>query len=214
MTITKYPQSHLVVLGDSGERIVIDPGYITFQQGYSASEFKGADGYLITHIHNDHMGWETIREVVGDKLVYGNSDVVGKLGELGVEGIKIGDREKLKIGNMVVEAVNLPHCKMQDGSDGPPNTGFLIQGIFFHPGDGDIAPEKLQSSNVALPIAGPTITTQKALKFAKDVRAKVVIPIHYDYFTNNPEEFKKLAAASGIEVHVLKSGEEITIDSV
>ena len=92
----------------------------------------------------------------------------------------------------------------------PPNTGFLIDGVFFHPGDGDKAPD-ITSENAAVPIAGWTITFDSALEFIKGIGAKVVIPIHYDWYKADPEEFKRLASNFGIDVRPLNHGEETEI---
>ncbi|MBI2040416.1 MBL fold metallo-hydrolase [Candidatus Microgenomates bacterium] len=169
MKVKKYPQSHLVIYGNSTQ-IIIDPGSITFNSGFKPEEFQGADAYLITHQHADHMDPVNIKAVVGKKLVYGNTDVVNKLKELGVEATEISDRQKFTVGKFEIMPVDLPHCKMQDGTDGPPNTGFLINNVFFHPGDGDKAPQNLTSENLALPIAGPTITMEGALQFAMNLK--------------------------------------------
>lgn len=217
MKVKKYPQSHLVITGNS-TKIIIDPGSITFTAGYKSEEFQGADAYLITHQHQDHMDPENIKGIVNSKLVYGNNDVVNKLKSLRVEAKETHNREKFQVGEFEITPIDLPHCKMQDGSDGPPNTGFLINpdsigvnNIFFHPGDGDKVPTGLTSHNLALPIAGPTITIQRALQFAKDLEAKVVIPIHYDYFKADPNEFKNMASRFGIEVRPLAPGQETEI---
>lgn len=209
MRVKKYPQSHLVITGTS-TKIIIDPGSITFAAGFKAEEFQGADAYLITHQHQDHMDPANIKGIVGriQDIVYGNADVVAKLKELEIEAKETHDKEKFQVGEFEITPIDLPHCKMQDGSDGPPNTGFLINNIFFHPGDGDIAPNRLISKNLALPIAGPTITMDKALQFTKDVQAKIVIPIHYDYFKADPEAFKNMASSFDIEVRPLAFGEE------
>lgn len=215
MKIQKYPQSHLII-SDEQTKIMIDPGSITFSKGYKPQEFQGADAYLITHQHEDHVDSNNIKEVVLGKPVYGNRDVVEKLKGLGIEVKVVVNRQKFRVGSFEIEAIDLPHCKMQDGSDGPPNTGFLINGVFFHPGDGDNLPAgrqetQITSENVALPIAGPSITMEGALEFAKDLKAKVVIPIHYDFFTNDPNDFAKMAKEFGIEVRSLAPGEETTI---
>jgi L-ascorbate metabolism protein UlaG (beta-lactamase superfamily) len=39
----------------------------------------------------------------------------------------------------------------------------------------------------------------------------VVIPIHYDWYKADPEEFKKMAANLGVEVRPLNFGEETEI---
>ncbi|MBI2020751.1 MBL fold metallo-hydrolase [Candidatus Daviesbacteria bacterium] len=212
MKIKKYPQSHLLISGQN-TKIIIDPGYITFEKGYKVEEFQGMDGYLITHQHADHLGPETIKGIAerGKGKVYGNSDVVAKLKEVGVEAQIVYERQPFQVGEFEIMPVNLPHCKMQDGSDGPPNTGYLINGILFLPGDGDKNPG-ITADNFALPIAGPSITYDGALQFAQDIRAKLVIPIHYDSrFPADPDEFAKKASEVGIEVRILGHGEETTI---
>ncbi len=210
MRVKKYPQSHLTI-SDGTSKIAIDPGNLTFTQGFKPEEFVDCQAFLITHQHADHMDPENIKAAVGGKPVFGNQDVVNKLSEFNVSATVITNGQEFEAGGFKVKAVDLPHCKMQDGTEGPPNTGFIINGVLFHPGDGDVAPEGMTSEDLALPIAGPTITLDGALKFAEDVQAKVVIPIHYDYFKNDPEEFKKMAEPEGIEVRVLSAGQETEI---
>lgn len=210
MKVKKYPQSHLLITGNN-TRIIIDPGYITFEKGFKVEEFQGMDGYLITHQHADHVDHQRIKEIVADAKVYGNFDVLNKLKESGVSVTEVNDRQAFNIGEFEITAIDLPHCKMQDGSDGPPNTGFLINGILFHPGDGDKNPG-ISADNFALPIAGPSITYPGAVQFAKDIKAKMVIPIHYDSrFEVDPDEFGKLLQKEGIEVRVLGWGQEAEI---
>lgn len=135
MIVKKYPQSHLVLAKDN-YKILIDPGNLTFENGFKLEDFADCEVILITHQHADHMDPKLIAQLATDKLLVGNSDVVKKLSELGVTAEEIKDGETRDIAGFSVTAYNLPHCKMIDGSDGPPNTGFLIDGILFHPGDG------------------------------------------------------------------------------
>ena len=62
-----------------------------------------------------------------------------------------------------------------------------------------------------MPIAGPSISFYHALKFAKDVNAKLVIPIHYDAFNTDPVFFQKRTENQGIEVRVLQNLEEAQV---
>jgi len=209
MKVKKFPQSHLVISKD-GKTLIIDPGYITFEKGFKVSQFQGADVYLISHQHGDHLGPETIKEVVGRRPIFGNFDVVSKLKEAGVgQAREIKDREEIEIEGFKIKAVDLPHFQ-KPGSEMPPNTGFLIDGVFFHPGDGDKAPN-ITSYNAAVPIGGATITYETAIEFIKGIGAKVVISIHYDWYKADPEEFKKKAADLGIDIRSLKFGEETEI---
>lgn len=218
MKVKKFPQSHLVI-SKNGKTLIIDPGYITFEKGFKVSEFQGADVYLITHQHADHLGPETIKEVVGEKPIFGNSDVVSKLKEAGVEQAKeIKNLEEIEVEGFKIKAVDVPHFK-KEGFEMPPNTGFLIDGVFFHPGDGDgqspgpdgrRAPH-IHSDSAAVPIGGATITFDSAMEFIKGIGAKVVIPIHYDWYEPDPFEFKKIATDAGVDVRLLNHGEETEI---
>lgn len=218
MLVRKYPQSHLF-LQSSDTKIIIDPGNITFNMvlpdgstGFKVEEFQNMDAYLITHSHADHVDPLHIKEIAGECKVYGNKDVVEKLKESGVSVIETKDRQSFRVGSLEITPVDLPHCKMQDGSDGPPNTGFLIDGVLFHPGDGDQAPASVFSKNIALPIAGPSITEDGALKFAKDLQAEIIIPIHYDSrFSVDVEAFRKKAFEVGLKVIPLFPGDETEI---
>lgn len=210
MRVAKYPQSHLVISNDSS-KIIIDPGMITFKSGFKVEDFQEANAYLFTHTHPDHLDPATVKAVVGGKPCFGNADVANALQGLGINCTAVSDGQEFEAGGFKVKAVNLAHCAMQDGSPVPPNTGFVIEGVLFHPGDGDHAPQGLTSPNVALPIAGPTITLDGALQFAKDVQAKMVIPIHNDYFKNDPEQFSQMAQQAGIEVRILTPGQTTEI---
>lgn len=213
MLVKKYPQAHLLVtIGEV--KIIIDPGNITFQNGYKPEEFQGMDAYLITHTHADHIDPENIKEVVGNRPVFANSDVVNKLKEFGVDVIETKDRVEFEVSGLKITPVDLPHGKLPEGwGEAPPNTGFLIEGVLFHPGDGNIAPLNLESKNVALPIAGPSINYDSALKFARDLKCKVAIPIHFSSknFHGDPQEFKVIAEKEGIDVRPLNFGESTEI---
>lgn len=209
MKVKKFPQSHLVLTKDD-KTLVIDPGYLTFERGFKVEDFKGANVYLITHQHEDHLGSETIKEIVGDKIVLGNADVTQKLKSLGVANARqLNNMEEIELEGFKIKAVDLPHFP-KEGAVMPPNTGFLVDAIFFHPGDGDKAPE-ITSANAAIPIGGATITFDTALEFAKKIGAKVVIPIHYDVYISDPFKFAEMGQRSGLDVRPLNPGEETEI---
>jgi L-ascorbate metabolism protein UlaG (beta-lactamase superfamily) len=99
---------------------------------------------------------------------------------------------------------------MVDGSEGPQNTGYLISEKLFHPGDGKQL-EGLSVDTLAVPISGPDISLHDAYMFTKQVSAKQVIPIHYDYLGGNPEFFGSTASKTGVKTHGLKVGESVEL---
>ncbi len=214
MRVRKYPQSHLVITNDSGKKLIIDPGYLTFEKGFKVSDFQGADLYLITHQHLDHLDVNTIKQVVGNAQVYCNSDVVSKLAEVGVKANEAVNEQKFEVAGFEVTPIDIAHF-LVPGKEVPPNTGFVIDGVFFHPGDGGEAPDQLSVDNVGLLIANPWISPghyEKAIQFAKAVQARLVIPIHFDSrYPADVAEFSQKATEAGLEVRVLNWGEETTI---
>lgn len=218
MKVKKFPQSHLVITTntgsprEAGKKIVIDPGYLTYKSGFRVEDFKGADAYLITHQHADHLDPETIKQVVGDKPVYGNSDVVEKLTEVGVKGIEAKNGQKFSVDGVEITPIDIPHFT-KPGVEMPQNTGFLIDRVFFHPGDGWKI-SGIQSEKAAIPISGPSdgdIGMAQGLELAKSLGAKVVIPIHNDAYPRDPNDFVPLAEAEGIKVIPLQNGQEAEI---
>lgn len=212
MKVQKFPQSHLVITNDSGKKLIIDPGYLTFKDSqFQVKDFQGADLYLITHQHADHLGPETIKEIVGDKPIYGNLDVINKLKEYGVNGFELKDGQVIEVEGFTVKAVEIPHFK-KEGIEMPPNTGYVVDGILLHPGDGWEL-QGLKVDNAAIPISSPPggeLQMEQGLTLAKSVGAKVVIPIH-DNFAKDPKEFAEMAKKEGIRTIILSPGEETII---
>jgi L-ascorbate metabolism protein UlaG (beta-lactamase superfamily) len=183
MRITKYPQSCLVV--DSGDaRLLIDPGYLVLDR-YRLADLGAVDAVLYTHQHADHFDPRALDELrERDVPVYGNADVSSLIG---ADAITVRSGQEMEIAGFSVAPHDLPHVAMVDGSPGPPNTGYLIGGRLFHPGDGfDI---DLRVDVLALPIAGPSISFRDAYAFAERSGASAVIPMHYDFFLADPRLF-------------------------
>ena len=185
---------------------MIDPGNFTFEK-YSVDDFPTLDGVLITHQHPDHLDKEAVKALRGSGIpVYGNSDVASVLSSESVEVTVVEPHKEFQVAGFTIKPVDLPHCKMLDGSDGPPNTGFVVNGAFFHPGDG-IEIAGLAVENAAIPITGPTINYDRAWKLAQSLKAKRIISMHYSNprFPANPHEFAK-ASPEKVEVIILADG--------
>ncbi len=244
MKITKYPQS-CFVLEKAGKKILIDYGMFC-GENFPAQKFIDVSAVLTTHTHRDHMNLDVLKEFSKSNIkLYGNFDVVKAAKESRLQVIEVKDREAFSIEDFKVEPIFLPHCKIlrcnscgdwlkpqnfipgkrrcklhpneiPSEMDGPPNTGFLIDGVLFHPGDG-IEIKNLRAKDALVPIAGPTITYEKAWEFAKSLKANLAIAMHYDNphapaQDRDPQKFLELKPKDfECEAIVMKDGESLEI---
>jgi len=172
-------------------------------------DFGQLDAVLYTHEHSDHFDAEMAQAFVeqGVAPVYANASTAKYIR---ASKIAVEDGKEYKIGKMTVKAVDLPHCVMVDGSEGPQNTGYLVNNKIFHPGDGKEL-KSLKVEVLAMPLAGPDISPHDAFMFAKQVNAKAVVPIHYDYLGGNPGFFASTAQKASIKTHALEYGQSVNL---
>lgn len=212
MQITKYPQSTLL-LKKEGAKILIDPGSFFFEK-YDVGWVLDVAAVLYTHQHFDHLDQEKAQVFAKEGiLLFGNFDVAKVLTARGLMVNEVFDRKPFLINTFEITPVFLPHCKMVDGSGGPPNNGYVIDNLLFHPGDG-IELEDFRVKKAAIPIAGPTIDYKGAWRFVESLNCKTVIPIHFSNprFPATPGEFVKQKPMTGdVEVIVLRSGQSAEI---
>lgn len=196
-----------MVIEQHGRRLAIDPGSFVSAK-YSAQDLLPLDAILITHEHGDHVDLNLLRSLMqGNAIpVIANQHTKQVVGDLVTQ--VVADGESFEAAGMKVIARELPHCLLADGSHGPQNTGYLIDGAFFHAGDG-IAIDGLEVQAAAIPIAGPDISARDVFAFIKQLHCQAVIPIHYEYFLENPHLLAKLAEdiVPGIQFVVLDHGQ-------
>jgi L-ascorbate metabolism protein UlaG (beta-lactamase superfamily) len=205
MKVTRYFQSCLLI-EEGGVRILIDP---SGQEKDNIAKFGQLDAVLYTHEHGDHFDAEMAKTFVeqGVAPVYANASTA-KLIE--ASKTEVSDGQEFEINNVKVKAIELPHSLMIDGSNGPQNTGYLINEKLFHPGDG----KELSNLNVevlAVPLNGPDISSHDAFNFAKQVSAEHLIPIHYDFMGGNPQFFAMTTEKHGMKTHALENGKSAEI---
>jgi L-ascorbate metabolism protein UlaG (beta-lactamase superfamily) len=199
--VTKYHQSCLL-LEDHGARVLIDPGVFTFRE-LTVADLGQVDAVLYTHRHGDHLDVARAAEfAAAGAVLHGNVDVVSALADL--EVVELRDGEAREVMGFDVMPRDLPHVVMVDGSPGPHNTGLLLDGRLFHPGDG-MALDGLSVEVLAVPIAGPSISNHDAYRFVQQVGASVALPIHYDGFLADPDLFAR--ALDVARAVVLRTGE-------
>lgn len=186
MKITRYFQSCLLI-EQGAARILIDP---SGDEAIRMTEFGKLDAVLFTHEHADHFDSQLAQQLAANgAVIYANASTAK---QMKAEPNVVSDGQEFEVGGIKIRALELPHCPMIDGSEGPQNTGYVIDGKLFHPGDGRNL-EGLKVDVLAAPITGPDVSLRDAADFTKQVSAATVIPIHYDLIGTKPEIFERFS---------------------
>ncbi|HEX5448322.1 MAG TPA: MBL fold metallo-hydrolase [Candidatus Saccharimonadales bacterium] len=204
MKITRYFQS-CILIEEAGARIMIDP---SAQENDRFDEFGKLDAVFYTHEHLDHFDADLAERFAGSGVSqYANASTAK---HMKTQPQVVNDGQELDVKGLKVQARELPHCLMVDGSTSVQNTGYLVGGKLFHPGDGKEL-DGLTADTLAVPLIGPDISAHDAFAFAKQVSAKNVIPIHYDFMGGNPDFFARTVDQNDMKTHSLKLGESVEL---
>ena len=191
-----------------GKTIYIDP--------YEGDYDEKADIILASHSHTDHCEPSKVKEATGDgTVVIAPADCAEKIGAP-VKSLKPG--EKAEFGEVTVKAVEAYNVK-RFRSPGMPfhpkglGVGYLIKAEgkkVYHVGDSDYIPEmdELKDVDVLLIPSGGTYTmdAEDAAEATVAINPKIAVPVHI--WDTDPGEFKKkVEAASGVKVVILKPGD-------
>lgn len=186
MKVTRYFQSCLLI-EEGNTRILIDPsGHETER----AADLGKLDAVIYTHEHADHFDADLAQKFAEKSIpIYANESTAKQMKS---QPNIVSDGQEFEVGGIKIQAKELPHCLMIDGSPGPQNTGYLIDSLLFHPGDGTELAD-LKVDNLAVPISGPDVSFKDACSFLNRAGAKLAIPIHYDFVGTKPEAFKNFS---------------------
>lgn len=221
MRITKYPQSCLFVETERG-KILVDPGTLKYKEEYF-DEWNKADIVLLTHWHSDHVNYEVLKKIKAP--IFSTLEVQNKYPDLKIEIISEKDDIALDYMSVyVTKAIHGYNPNLKDGKEVFENVGYIINGIiggnenklyvtsdticFNHN-------KNYQFDIIALPVTahGLTMSSYEAALFAKDLGAKLVLPIHMDndMYPTDLEYMKTNFENNNINYKVLEIGESIEI---
>nr|WP_312579467.1 metal-dependent hydrolase [Sedimentibacter sp.] len=180
------------------------------------TDLKNITHIFVTHGHSDHLGDTIELAKKNNALVIANAEICTYLRKSGVSthSMHIGGRTKFDFG--VVKMTNALHGSgITDGEQiiygGNPG-GFVIEikgRKIYHAGDTGLTIDmKLledEKIDVAfIPIGGNfTMDIDDAVKAVDFIKAKKVVPIHYNTFSvinADPMEFKKKVSSSEVEI--------------
>ena len=226
MKITYHGHSALSFLLKDGTRLIIDPFLSQNPLADISEKDVQADYVLVTHGHDDHVG-DTVEIAKNNQaMVISIVEICSFVASQGVEkthGLNIGGGFDFPFGR-----VTLTHAQHSSGYEkdgqmiymGEP-AGLLLQvegKTIYHAGDtadcSDLAllGEKVPIDVACLPIGDNfTMGPDDAVSAAKRLKAKTVIPIHYNTFEvikQDPNAFVEKLPGIG---KVMEIGETIEV---
>ena len=210
MKITKLGHCCLVVeVGDL--KMLTDPGVFSTAQ----NDVRGIDVVLITHEHADHLHVASVKAILTnnpDALVLTNASVGKLLEKEGIAYEVVEGRDTKEIKGIEIEAFDGKHEEIFEEIGQVQNTGYMIAGKLFYPGDAFTHPEK-PVEILALPVAGPWCRIRDAISYALRIHPKKIFPVHDGMLQKDrigPIHAvpTKILSEKGIEFIVLPEGEE------
>jgi L-ascorbate metabolism protein UlaG (beta-lactamase superfamily) len=173
-------------LGHAGIRVerddytlVVDPGVFCAPELLSAA-LADADGILITHEHFDHFAADPVTAALAKKPqieVWTNSSVAALLDGTPATVHTIGDGDAFAPGGIEVHAYGEWHAEIHREIPLVRNSGFLIDGRVFHPGDALVNPD-VPVELLLVPAHGPWTRTGDLVDYVRDLKPTRVSPIH------------------------------------
>ncbi|MDL4818368.1 MBL fold metallo-hydrolase [Actinomadura opuntiae] len=176
MQLTKYAHA-CVVLEKGDTTIVLDPG--TFTPDAEAA-VAAADAVLITHEHFDHFDDALLGAALEkrpDLHVYGPASVRDKLGEHGGRVRAVASGDALTVGDFAVTVHGERHAAIHPDIPIVDNSGYLIDGAVYHPGDAYHVPDA-PVDTLLLPTSGPWTKIGDAADYVRKVRPARLLQIH------------------------------------
>jgi L-ascorbate metabolism protein UlaG (beta-lactamase superfamily) len=174
MLITKFGHSCLLV-EIKNARMLFDVGNY-----HEFTPITNVDVLLITHEHQDHVHVPSIKKLIDlnpEMRIVSHEGVVAILKNEGIVAGQISDGERIEIKGVSITSVGTMHACIHHDIPLVHNTGFLVDNVFFHPGDSFTLP-KVRVAVLALPVAAPWLALKESVDYAKAVQPTCVIPIH------------------------------------
>jgi L-ascorbate metabolism protein UlaG (beta-lactamase superfamily) len=177
MKITKLGHCCMLI-EEGGARLLIDPGVFTAEK---YSSIIGIDAILYTHEHVDHYHLQSLQVLIKGNpkvAILCNGGVATQLSRENIPHEVLGDGSSTLVRNVLIEGHGSTHAVIHSSLPAVQNTGFLIAGKLWYPGDELIVDPGVKPEIMALPLAGPWMKLSEAVDYALKIQPKTTFPVH------------------------------------
>ena len=218
MKITKFSQSCLLI-ETKNKKIIIDPGVLKYKEEYF-DVWNNVDVILITHKHPDHCNAEVLQKLNKSIKIYSTKEVKNANEELEIKVIKesdIIDLENIKIE--VVYAIHGYQPLLKDGKEINENVGYIVddgENRLYATSDTICFKNEYKADILCVPVTGfgLTMSAFETALYAKEVGAKITLPVHMDNpaFPPNFEFIEEMFNKYEVEYEILENDETIEVE--
>lgn len=215
MRVTKYEHAALVI-DEGGRRLVIDPGGFTRSLG----DLTDVDAVVITHEHPDHWTPAQLSGLVASNpsvRVLGPAGVTAAVdaAEIGVTVETVGDGDSVEVGPFALRFAGSEHAVIHSSIPVIDNTGVLVNGVLFHPGDAYTVPP-FPVAVLAAPLGAPWLKIGEAMDYVAAVKPEKLFPIHEwtlsaTGFGMHLDRLRSMVEPAGADVVALSPGESLDV---
>jgi len=213
MRFTKLGHS-CVALEKDGAVLVIDPGVFTD----AAAALAGAAAVMVTHEHPDHLDADAIRAALRanpDLTLWANPSIAVQFAEFGDRVHETRHGDALSVAGFEVHVYGRDHALIHRDIPLVVNTGFLVDGDLFHPGDSLTVPEE-PVRTLLLPISAPWLKAGEMIDYFREVAPARGYGIHDAILNDNglalvTRLMSVAAAPSGVPVARLEPGTSLDL---
>ncbi len=174
MKLTKFEHSCLV-LEDSGDTLVIDPGAFTRE----LTDLTGVVAIVITHEHPDHWTAEQLTRLLEtnpEARIFGPGGVVSAASDFDVTEVSAGD--SLDAGAFTLRFFGGDHAVIHRSIPIVDNVGVLVNDELYYAGDSFVIPEGVAVSTLAAPAGAPWMKVSEVIDYVEAIAPRRSFSVH------------------------------------
>ncbi|WIB59001.1 MBL fold metallo-hydrolase [Curtobacterium sp. MCLR17_007] len=211
MQVTKLEHACQVV-EERGARLVLDPGGFT-----RPVDVDGVVAVVVTHEHPDHVTTEQLERILlanPGALVFGPAGVARALAGAAVHVDVVSDGARRAVGPFDLTFHGTRHNVIHSSVPVVDNTGVLVNGRLFYPGDSWTVPG-VPVEVLAAPVGAPWLKVAEMMDYVAAVAPGRAYPVHEATLSEvglemHVDRLRQAVEPAG-ELVVLRPGESMTV---